>query len=92
MNIKLWTKRLVRIDFQLDLYKYIKLKLNNSPSIEEIVSVTLNCTLIRMTKINRIDRSFLYQEFKEWILNSGENEEGQEILCLRYLKNDEKTN
>ena len=70
---------------------YSKPKLKNSPSIEEIVSVTLSCTLIRMTEINRIDRSVLYQEFKEWILNSGENEESQEILCLRYLKNDRKT-
>ena len=66
--------------------------MNSSPSVEEIVSVTLNCTLIRMTEINNIDRSALYQEFKEWILNSGENEESQEILCLRYLKNDRKTN
>ena len=71
---------------------YPKPKLKNSPSIEEIVSVTISCTLIRMTEINRIDRSVLYQEFKEWILNSGENEESQEILCLRYLKNDRKTN
>ncbi|WP_241434785.1 hypothetical protein [Prochlorococcus marinus] len=66
--------------------------MKNSSSIEEIVSVTLSCTLIRMTEINKIDRSVLYQEFKEWILNSGENEESQEILCLRYLKNDRKTN
>ena len=70
---------------------YQKPKLKNSPSIEEIVSVTLSCTLIRMTEINKIDRSVLYQEFKEWILNSGENEEIQEILCLRYLKNDRNT-
>ena len=41
-----------------------------------------------MTEIDRINRSVLYQEFKEWIVNSGENEESQEILCLRYLKND----
>ena len=67
-------------------------KLKNNPSVEEIVSVTLSCTLIRMTEINRIDRSVLYQEFKEWIVNSGENEESQEILCLRYLKNDRKIN
>jgi len=66
--------------------------LKNNPSIEEIISVTLNCTLIRMTEINRIDRSVLYQEFKEWIVNSGENEESQEILCLRYLKDDRKIN
>ena len=66
--------------------------MKNNPSIEEIVSVTLSCTLIRMTEINRIDRSVLYQEFKEWIVNSGENEESQEILCLRYLKNDRKIN
>jgi len=66
--------------------------LKNNPSIEEIVSVTLSCTLIRMNEINRIDRSVLYQEFKEWIVNSGENEESQEILCLRYLKNDRKIN
>jgi len=66
--------------------------LKNNPSIEEIISVTLSCTLIRMTEINKIDRSVLYQEFKEWILNSGENEESLEILCLRYLKNDRKTN
>ena len=67
-------------------------KLKNNPSIEEIISVTLSCTLIRMTEINRIDRSVLYQEFKEWIVNSGENEKSQEILCLRYLKNDRKIN
>ena len=66
--------------------------MSNSNSLEEIVSVTLNCVLIRMTEINRIDRSVLYQEFKEWIVNSGENEKSQEILCLRYLRNDRKTN
>ena len=64
--------------------------MKNNPSVEEIISVTLSCTLIRMTEINRIDRSFLYQEFKEWILNTGEAEQCQEILCLRYLKNDSK--
>ena len=67
------------------------LKLKNSPSVEEIVSVTLNCVLIRMTEINLIDRSVLYQEFKEWILNSGDDGKKHEILCLRYLKNDRKT-
>ncbi len=70
----------------------LKPKLRNSPSIEEIISVTLSCTLIRMTEINRIDRSFLYQEFKEWIVNSGEKKQSQEILCLRYLKNDREIN
>ncbi len=43
-----------------------------------------------MTEINRKDRSVLYQEFKEWIVNSGESEDSQEILCLRYLKKDRK--
>ena len=74
------------------IINYLKPKLKNSPSIEEIVSVTLSCTLIRMTEINRIDRSVLYQEFKEWIVNSGENDQNQEILCLRYLKNESKNN
>ena len=63
-------------------------KLKNNPTVEEIISVTLNCILIRMTEINRIDRSVLYQEFKEWIINSDENDQDQEILCLRYLQND----
>tara|TARA_Y100001968_G_C19003802_1_gene547175 strand:- start:184 stop:321 length:138 start_codon:yes stop_codon:yes gene_type:complete len=45
-----------------------------------------------MTEINTIDRAFLYQEFKEWIENSGKNNHSQEILCLRYLKNDRKIN
>ena len=67
-------------------------KLKNNPTLEEIISVTLNCILIRMTEINRIDRSVLYQEFKEWIINSDENDQGQEILCLRYLQNDERIN
>ena len=66
--------------------------MKNNPTIEEIINVTLSCTLIRMTEINRIDRSVLYQEFKEWIINSGENEHSQEILCLRYLKNDRTIN
>ena len=66
--------------------------MKNNPSIEEIISVTLSCTLIRMTEINTTDRSVLYQEFKEWIVNSGQNEQSQEILCLRYLKNDRKIN
>ena len=43
-----------------------------------------------MTEINRVDRSVLYQEFKEWITNSDDNDKDQEILCLRYLENDEK--
>ena len=63
-------------------------KLKNNPTVEEIISVTLNCILIRMTEINRIDRSVLYQEFKEWIINSDETDQDQEILCLRYLQND----
>ena len=66
--------------------------MKNDPSVEEIISVTLNCILIRMTEINRIDRSVLYQEFKEWIINSGENDQSQEILCLKYLKNDNRIN
>ncbi len=66
--------------------------MKNNPTIEEIIAITLSCTLIRMTEINIIDRSVLYQEFKEWIVNSGENEMTQEILCLRYLKNDRNIN
>ena len=66
--------------------------MDKNPSVEELISVTLNCILIRMTEINRIDRAVLYQEFKEWIVNAGENEKFQEILCLRYLKNDKKIN
>tara|TARA_B100000965_G_C19482518_1_gene709218 strand:- start:404 stop:604 length:201 start_codon:yes stop_codon:yes gene_type:complete len=66
--------------------------LKKEPSLEEIISVTLNCVLIRMTELNRIERSVLYQEFKEWIVNSGENDKNQEILCLRYIKNDKKIN
>ena len=66
--------------------------MKNNPTLEEIISVTLNCILIRMTEINRIDRSVLYQEFKEWIINSDENDQDQEILCLRYLQNDERIN
>ena len=68
------------------------LKLKNTPSVEEIISVTLNCILIRMTELDKINRSVLYQEFKEWIVNSGETEDRQEILCLRYLKNDQEIN
>ena len=64
--------------------------MKNNASVEEIISITISCTLIRMTEINKIDRSFLYQEFKEWILNSGEAKQSQEILCLRYLKTDSK--
>jgi len=66
--------------------------LNNKPSIEHIISVTLNCILIRMTEINLVDRAVLYQEFKEWIVNSEGDNEIQEILCLRYLDNDRKIN
>tara|TARA_X000000368_G_C22724130_1_gene576604 strand:+ start:358 stop:489 length:132 start_codon:yes stop_codon:yes gene_type:complete len=43
-----------------------------------------------MTEIDRIDRAVLYQEFKEWIVDSKENDQTHEILCLRYLKNDYK--
>ena len=68
------------------------LKLKNTPSLEEIISVTLNCILIRMTEVDKINRSVLYQEFKEWIVNSGDNNKNQEILCLRYLKNDSEIN
>ncbi len=67
-------------------------KLNNGPSIEEIISVTLNCMLIRMTEIDKFDRVVIYQEFKEWIIDSTENNHDQEILCLKYLKDDKKIN
>jgi len=62
-------------------------KLKTDPSVEEIISVTLNCILIRMTELNKIDRAVIYQEFKEWIVNSEENDQNQEILCIRYLRN-----
>ncbi len=68
------------------------LKLKNNPSVEEIISVTLNCILIRMTEVDKINRSVLYQEFKEWIASSGDNNQNQEILCLRYIKNDSEIN
>ena len=45
-----------------------------------------------MTEINRIDRSVLYQEFKEWIENFEKNDQNQKILCLRNLKDDERIN
>tara|TARA_B100000579_G_C22215496_1_gene569220 strand:- start:107 stop:244 length:138 start_codon:yes stop_codon:yes gene_type:complete len=45
-----------------------------------------------MTEINLVDRAVLYQEFKEWIVNSEGDNEIQEILCLRYLDNDRKIN
>ena len=66
--------------------------MKNAPSVEEIISITLNCILIRMTELNRIDRAVLYQEFKEWIMKSEENDQKQEILCLKYLKDDRKIN
>ena len=66
--------------------------MKNTPSVEEIISVTLNCILIRMTEVNKNDRSVLYQEFKEWIVSSGDKNQNQEILCLRYLKNDSEIN
>ena len=66
----------------------MKAKLKNTPSVEEIISVTLNCILIRMTELDKTNRSVLYQEFKEWIVSSGDSNQNQEILCLRYLKND----
>ena len=59
-------------------------------SVEEIISVNLNCILIRMTEINRVDRSVLYQEFEEWIFKSSGKDNDQNILCLRYLNNDKK--
>ena len=62
--------------------------MKNEPSVEEIISVTINCVVIRMTEINKIDRSVLYQEFKEWIVSSEKSEHNQEILCLKYLKSD----
>ncbi len=62
--------------------------MKNKPSVEEIIVVTLNQILIRMTEVDKIDRSVLYEEFKEWIVNSGDREKNQEILCLKYLKND----
>ena len=86
-------KKTLQREFLIRLFHLdSKQKLKNNPSIEEIVSVTLSCTLIRMTEINRVDRSVLYQEFKEWIVNSGKNKQSQEILYLRYLKNDRKIN
>ena len=48
--------------------------------------------LIRMTEIDKFDRAVLYQEFKEWIIDSAENNHDQEILCLKYLKDDKKIN
>ena len=66
--------------------------MKNDPSVEDIISVTLNSILIRMTEIDKIDRSVLYQEFKEWIVNYKQDDKNQEILCLKYLKNDKKRN
>ena len=80
------------MDFQLNYLIILKTKLKNNPSIKEFISVNLSWNLIQMTKIKRIDRSVLYQEFKGWILNFGENEHDLEIPCLRYLNKDRKIN
>ena len=45
-----------------------------------------------MTELNCQDRAVLYQEFKEWIVNAGEAQQSQDVLCLRYLNNDRKIN
>ena len=45
-----------------------------------------------MTEVDKINRSVLYQEFKEWIVRSDDNNQNQEILCLSYLKNDSEIN
>ena len=66
--------------------------MKKNPTVEEVISVTLNCILIRMTEINKTDRAVLYQEFKEWIEDSGDNDKNQEILCIKYLKNDNDIN
>ena len=64
--------------------------MHNEPSVEEIISLTINCVLIRMTEINNVDRAILYQEFKEWLIHSDEKDFNQEVLCLKLLKNDKK--
>ena len=45
-----------------------------------------------MTEIDKFDRAVIYQEFKEWIKDSAENNHELEILCLKYLKDDKKIN
>ncbi len=57
-------------------------------TVEEIISVTINTILIKMSEIKRVDRSVLYPEFKELIIKSEEIDQSQEVLCLRYFKND----
>ena len=48
--------------------------MKSDPSVQEIIKVILNCILIRMTEINIIDISVIYQEFKESIINSAEKD------------------
>ena len=46
-----------------------------------------------MTEINKIERSVLYEEFKECIKNLSEKDQEHEVMYLiRYLKNDRKIN
>ena len=66
--------------------------MRNNPPVEEIITMTINSVLIRMTEINKHYRYSLYKEFKEWILNSGETSINQDVLCLRYLKNHRRNN
>ncbi len=66
--------------------------MKNKDYVKKSISITLNCILIRMTDLNRIDRSVLYQEFKEWINDYSGNDKCQEILCVRYFKNDRELN
>ena len=66
--------------------------MKKEPSIEEIISITINCILIRITEINKIERSVLYEEFKEWIKNPSEKDQEHEVMYLRYLKNDRTIN
>ena len=44
-----------------------------------------------MTEINKIDISVIYQEFKEWIINSAKNEKPGNFM-LEVIKNDRKIN
>ncbi len=60
--------------------------MKHEPSLEDIVWVTLNCLIIRMTQLKQKDRVAIYQEFKEWIESEKDTNFTQEILCLKYNK------
>ena len=59
--------------------------MNNKMAAANAIEIMLNSAFSRMKKVSQQDKLALHEEYKEWINGINNNDQGYEVLCLKFL-------